>query len=100
MNIFKSSNRRVPNKKSNSWRSDYFLEWKWAKKVIVLDKDISKYGLFQLENTAIEDVNKIGGKASNFAEILKAFKRENKIAPVPENYFVIPFYYYDQHLKK
>ena len=70
------------------------------KDAITLDKYINNYGLFQLENASIKDVNKIGGKAANFAEILKAFKREDKIAPVPENYFAIPFYYYNEHLKK
>lgn len=70
------------------------------KDIITLDKDTSNYGLFQLENASVVDVNKIGGKAANFAEILKAFKRENKIAPVPENHFSIPFYYYNEHLKK
>ena len=70
------------------------------KDVIVLDKDTSDYGLFELDKASINDVNKIGGKAANFAEILKAFKRENKVAPVPENYFAIPFYYYNEHIKK
>ena len=67
---------------------------------IILDKDLFNYGLFKLENASINDVNKIGGKAANFAEILKAFKRENQTAPVPENYFAIPFYFYNDHLKK
>ena len=67
---------------------------------VILDKDLNDYGLFQLENASINDVNKIGGKAANFAEILKAFKRENQTAPVPENYFAIPFYYYNEHLKR
>ena len=70
------------------------------KDIIILDKDTGNYGLFQLENASIKDVNKIGGKAANFAEILKAFKRQDQIAPVPENYFAIPFYYYNEHLKK
>lgn len=67
---------------------------------IILDKDLTDYGIVNLENASINDVNKIGGKAANFAEILKAFKRENQNAPVPENYFAIPFYYYNAHLKK
>ncbi len=70
------------------------------KDIIILDKDTNDYGIIQLENASIKDVNKIGGKAANFAEILKAFKREGKTAPVPENYFAIPFYYYNEHLIK
>ena len=77
-----------------------FWNRKEPKNEIVLDKDVTKYDLIKLENASIKDVNKIGGKAANFAEILKAFKREGKIAPVPENYFAIPFYYYHEHLKK
>lgn len=67
---------------------------------VILNKDTTNYGIFNLENASINDVNKIGGKAANFAEILKAFKRENQTAPVPENYFAIPFFYYNEHLKK
>ena len=70
------------------------------KEVIILDKDVSNYGLLDLDKATIKDVNKIGGKAANFAEILNAFKKENIKAPVPENYFAIPFYYYNKHLKK
>ncbi|WP_298782583.1 PEP/pyruvate-binding domain-containing protein [uncultured Polaribacter sp.] len=70
------------------------------KDTITLEKDVNDYGIFELENASINDVNKIGGKAANFAEILKAFKNENKSAPVPENYFAIPFYYYNEHLIK
>ncbi|TVZ56872.1 putative secreted protein (Por secretion system target) [Lutibacter sp. Hel_I_33_5] len=70
------------------------------KNIITLDKDTQNYGIIDLENVSIKDVNKIGGKAANFAEILKAFKREGKTAPVPENYFAIPFYYYEEHLKE
>jgi len=70
------------------------------KDTIILDKDTNDYGIIKLENASIDDVNKIGGKAANFAEILKAFIREGKTAPVPENHFAIPFYYYNQHLKE
>jgi len=70
------------------------------KDIITLDKDVNDYGLFQLDNASIEDVNKIGGKAANFSEIVKAFKRNGKTPPVPENYFAIPFYYYNEHLKE
>ena len=69
------------------------------KDTIILDKDVSNYGIINLENSSIKDVNKIGGKAANFAEILNAFKHEGKTAPVPENYFAIPFYYYNKHIK-
>jgi len=55
--------------------------------------------LVALKNASLKDISKIGGKAANFAEILNAFKREKLTAPVPENYFAIPFYYYDAHLK-
>ena len=51
-----------------------------------------------LNKSSINDVNKIGGKAANFAELLNAFKDTIYNAPVPEGYFAIPFYFYENHL--
>jgi hypothetical protein len=87
-------------RKANLEEATVFWDKNEPKEIITLDKDVNNYGLFELENASINDVNKIGGKAANFAEILKAFKRNGTTAPVPENYFAIPFFYYDEHLKK
>ena len=43
-------------------------------------------------------VNRIGGKAANFAEMLKV-DVDGVPIPVPENSFAIPFHYYDQHMR-
>lgn len=60
---------------------------------IILEKDLETSGLIDLANESYESVKTIGGKASNFAEMVNLGS-----IPVPENYFAIPFYYYQQHL--
>ncbi|MBK8808478.1 MAG: hypothetical protein IPO21_18340 [Bacteroidales bacterium] len=67
---------------------------------ITLEKDTYSRGLIDLEKASINDIKKIGGKAANFAELYKAFNSMNMEAPLPENYFAIPFYYYQSHLEK
>lgn len=65
---------------------------------IVLDKDLSVQGLVDLTTVDHTAVNIIGGKAANFAEMLKV-SVNGQAVPTPENAFAIPFYFYDQHLK-
>lgn len=60
---------------------------------VILDKDVETSGLINLEAAGSEWVNVIGGKAANFAELVKLGD-----VPVPENYFAIPFFYYQQHI--
>lgn len=66
---------------------------------IVLEKDLSVTGLVELPAVDHTAVSFIGGKAANFAEMLKV-RVDGQPIPVPENFFAIPFYYYDQHLKQ
>lgn len=66
---------------------------------VVLEKDLSVQGLVELPPANHSYVSIIGGKAANFAEILKVTVMGQPI-PTPENSFAIPFYYYDQHLKQ
>lgn len=66
---------------------------------VVLEKDLSVQGLVELPPVDHTAVPFIGGKAANFAEILKV-RVEGQPIPVPENFFAIPFFYYDQHLKQ
>ncbi|MEL6593755.1 MAG: PEP/pyruvate-binding domain-containing protein, partial [Bacteroidota bacterium] len=74
----------------------------WAQKepqtVSVLPKNIQPIGLVDLQQANHQWVDRIGGKAANFAELLK-IQSEGLSVPVPENSFAIPFHYYDQHLK-
>lgn len=62
---------------------------------VVLEKDTETSGLIELEDADFYAVATIGGKAANFAELVNL---EN--IPVPENYFAIPFYYYEQHIQE
>ena len=66
--------------------------------IIELTPDYAVQGLVDLQEADYNDLHSIGGKASNFAEILNVAVNGNVI-PTPEGSFAIPFYYYDQHLK-
>jgi hypothetical protein len=57
--------------------------------------DTISMGLIALEHEDIHSVDKIGGKAANFAELISL-----QSIPLPEDYFAIPFYYYWQHMKE
>lgn len=75
----------------------------WAKKepqtVHKLELDTVTSGLIDLENANVNWVSTIGGKAANFAELVKVNVPEYDNIPLPENHFAIPFYYYRQHMK-
>ncbi len=75
----------------------------WAanepQEIIELPKDLSVQGLVNLEIADYTYLDKIGGKATNFAEMLNVAQGGISI-PTPESSFAIPFYYYDQHIKK
>jgi len=66
--------------------------------IIELEADVSVKGLIDLYEADHQDVNVIGGKASNFAELLNV-KLNSDFISTPEGAFGIPFYYYDQHIK-
>jgi len=71
----------------------------WEKKEphtpIFLEKNTQTSGLIELSTQNVASVKTIGGKAANFAELVNMGG-----IPVPENYFAIPFYYYQQHIEK
>lgn len=67
------------------------------KKVVYLNKNVSLKGLVDLKNADFNDVNSIGGKAANFAEVMRALRGDDA---VPESAFAIPFYYYFMHMVK
>lgn len=65
----------------------------------ILSADLEYKELIDMEDADITYINKIGGKAAQFAEILNVEYGEGKTIPVPENAFAIPFYYYHQHME-
>lgn len=75
-----------------------FWEQNEPQGTIVLEKDTSIQGLVDLQNADYTYLDVIGGKATNFAEILNVSVDGNTI-PTPESSFAIPFYYYEKHLK-
>ncbi len=68
-----------------------------SRKPIQLQLDVKTKGLVNLANASFKNVYQIGGKAANFAELLK-IRVDKKPIPLPEGAFAIPFYYYNQHI--
>ena len=60
---------------------------------MTLETDVTTSGIIDLDQADISWIKTIGGKAANFSELVGL-----GTIPVPENYFAIPFYYYDQHI--
>lgn len=61
----------------------------------VLDKNVTYSDLVDMEAANIGFINRVGGKAANFAEMMNVTDRT---IPVPENSFAIPFHYYERHM--
>ena len=66
---------------------------------VILQKNTELSGLVDLSTANHTFVDRIGGKAANFAEILKV-NADGKPIPVPESSFAIPFYYYQRHIEQ
>ncbi len=62
---------------------------------VILPYNSSISGLKELENIDYSAIDIVGGKAANFSELVRLHT-----IPLPEDYFAIPFYYYDQHLEE
>lgn len=60
--------------------------------------DYSVKRLMTLEETGCKDINKVGGKAANFAELAKVKTSKKTPLTIPEGGFIIPFYFYQQHI--
>ncbi|MCG6186010.1 PEP/pyruvate-binding domain-containing protein [Maribellus maritimus] len=83
-------------RKANLEEATSFWQQNEPQATTVLAKDEKTSGLVNLTEVNHSAVNLIGGKAANFAELLKL---SNPKIPTPENPFAIPFYYYSQHIK-
>ncbi len=74
----------------------------WSKnenrRSVVLRVDTSVRILADLAKMSFSNVAIVGGKAANFAELLKV-RVDKKPLPLPEGSFAIPFWFYCQHLK-
>lgn len=81
-------------RKASLAEASSFWEAREPQDPIVLEKDLDFQLLSDIEDVSISDVNKVGGKAANFGELVKVGG-----IPTPENAFAIPFYYYEQHMQ-
>lgn len=65
-----------------------------------LQLDVKTGGLVSLETVGYGAVQRIGGKAANFAELLKVEVSRGEALPVPEGSFAIPFRWYWEHIER
>lgn len=73
--------------------AEQFWSVKEPQNPVVLNMDTTSQGLVDLAFEDIHSVDKIGGKAANFAELVSL-----ETIALPEDYFAIPFFYYQQHI--
>ncbi len=85
-------------RKANLTEATTFWNQNEPQDIIELNNNTDFNGLVELVDADFTWVDRIGGKASNFGEMLNV-QMDNGSIPVPESAFAIPFYYYDQHIK-
>ncbi|HTF81703.1 MAG TPA: PEP/pyruvate-binding domain-containing protein, partial [Cytophagales bacterium] len=75
--------------------------WKVTKdsKLISLKCDFTKKGLQDATKLRLTDIGWVGGKAANFGELARIRVWKQPL-PLPEGAFAIPFYYYQEHIKR
>jgi pyruvate, water dikinase len=86
-------------RKADFMEADSFWNKKEPQQIINLNYNIQIDGLIDLDTVNINSINYIGGKAANFSELLNVQTPDSLGIPVPEAYFAIPFYYYQQHIE-
>ena len=82
-------------RKAGLEEANAFWEQNEPQTTIFLDKDVQTASIVELDQMGYSNVNIIGGKAANFAELLKLSSPQIQ---TPENPFAIPFYYYCKHI--
>lgn len=82
---------------------------KWAArkapKAVTLSRNLtvdkpSHGGLLPIEQLRYSDIDRVGGKAANFAELHWVLGQAGAQAKAPEGAIAIPFYFYHQHMQQ
>ncbi|MEP4534499.1 MAG: PEP/pyruvate-binding domain-containing protein [Cyclobacteriaceae bacterium] len=76
--------------------AEMFWREKEPQETVVLEKNTTYNQLVDMQDANFSFVDRIGGKAANFGELLNV---SSVHIPTPENAFAIPFYYYQQHME-
>lgn len=76
--------------------AEVFWQEKEPQDTVVLKKNTIYKELVDMHDANFSFVDRIGGKAANFSELLNVSSTH---IPTPENAFAIPFYYYQQHME-
>ncbi|MFN8287112.1 MAG: PEP/pyruvate-binding domain-containing protein [Chitinophagales bacterium] len=93
------SSYSVKIKPADSKDAEQYWRTRAVSKSIQLSFDTLTTGLQDLKNLSYKSVNKVGGKAANFAELSKIIVYGKKL-PLPENGFAIPLSYYYSHIQR
>lgn len=86
-------------RKASIEEAEAFWKEREPQEEIVLEKDLSYKELVNMKDARLKQVNQIGGKAAQFAEIMNVKFNDGQRVPTPENAFAIPFYYYQEHME-
>ncbi|MEO0473355.1 MAG: PEP/pyruvate-binding domain-containing protein, partial [Bacteroidota bacterium] len=78
--------------------AEAFWKLKEPQVPVVLEKNTQLSGLVNLHLANHHFVDRIGGKAANFAELMKV-QFDGVPIPLPEGAFAIPFHYYQTHIE-
>lgn len=82
----------------DEWNS--FIRGQITPPTIKLEYSLEKKQVYPISKINLNDTYTVGNKAASFGELALVAKRNKKLFNVPEGAFVIPFYFYDQHLKQ
>ena len=70
------------------------------RKPILLQKDMRVTHLIEMEDLGYKKTSLVGGKAANFAEMMKITLENGEKLNMPEGAFAIPVFFYAQHIEK
>lgn len=87
----------VKVRKADLKDAEAFWKQQATNKNINLSFDTLVTGLLEMSSLSYKSVNKVGGKAANFAELCKV-RVQGRSLPLPENCFAIPLSYYYRHI--